>query len=215
MHSTHGSRGGRPAHEYVDGMVAEDVQQGIAEYLESLTKRTSPAKAVADREAIKAIKDQIKSASDPIARLNLARELREASQPRSVEPSPHPGLAVFVEHGKAWADENGYAMADLQRYAKVPADVLREAGFTVPRPSERQKPSPRTRAPRLDAAADVLPVAKKLGDTFKVADLAREIERDVTTTRNYVNRLVADGLLVVMGEDSSGTGRPAKIYQVK
>ena len=194
-------------------MVAEDVEHGIVEYLESLTRRTTPAKARADRDAIKAIKDQIRSASDPIARLNLARELREASQPRSAEPAPHPGLAVFVEHGKAWAEENGYAVADLQRYAKVPADVLREAGFSVPRMSERQ--GSRGRASRLDAVADVLPVAKKLGATFKLADLAREIERDVATTRNYVNRLVADGLLVIMGEDASGTGRPAKIYQVK
>lgn len=196
-----------------DGMTAKDIETGIAAYLESLTKKVGAARATVDREAVKAIKDRIKAATDPIARLDLARELREASAPKQQEPAEHPGLRTFVDHAKAWAEEKGYTAGDLQRYAKVPADVLREAGFAVPRITERA--IARTRAPRLDPLADVLPVAKRLGDTFKLTDLAAKIERDIATTRNYVNRLVADGLVTVVGEDASRQGRPAKVYQAR
>jgi hypothetical protein len=193
-------------------MTSDAVAQEIATYLESLTKKTPKRERVGvDRAVVSFLKDQIKSATDPIARLEAAKELRAASEPKAVEPAPHPGLAVFVANGKAWADENDYTAEDLRRYAKVPADVLREAGFAVPRQSERQ--GSRTRAPRLDAFTNVLPIAAKL-DEFKLSDLAAKLERDRATTRNYVNQLVKAGKLAIVGEDGSGTGRPAKVYKV-
>jgi hypothetical protein len=189
------------------------VEDAIRGYLESLTSKGSGARSVIDREAVRALRDQIKAATDPIARLNLARELRDASTPKSVEPAPHPGLDVFVANAQAWAAEHGYTAGDLQRYAKVPADVLREAGFHVPAQARRVASSVRTRAARLDPLGDVLPVIKGLGAPFKLSDLADKLDRDVATTRNYVRRLVGDGLVAEAGEDATGPGRPAKLYK--
>ena len=57
-------------------------------------------------------------------------------------------------------------------------------------------------------------VEAKLPDgEFKLAELASAIDREVTTTRNYLSRLVADGKVHVTGEDASGRGKPAKIYR--
>jgi hypothetical protein len=189
------------------------VEDAIRGYLESLTSKASTARSVVDREAVQALRDQLKQATDPIARLDLARELRAASTPKAVEPKPHPGLEVFVANARAWAEEHGYTAGDLQRYAKVPADVLREAGFHVPAQVRRASSVVRTRAARLDPRADVLPAVKALGGTFKLSDLAQRIDRDVATTRNYLRRLVADGLVTEAGEDASGQGRPAKLYK--
>jgi hypothetical protein len=194
--------------------LAKPVEQGIREYLESLTApRPRGRRSLVDKDAVKAIKDQMKGTSDPIARLNLARELREASRPKREEPAPHPGMQVFVEHGKAWADDNGYTAEDLQRYAKVPAEVLRAAGFVVPRLNERRGTS--VRAPRLDAETEVLPVARKLGDSWRLTDLAEALDRDVATTRNYVKKLIASGLVEPAGVDAGGRGRAATLYKVR
>ena len=192
--------------------MSNDVEHEIKTYLESLTAPRTGRRASVDREAVKAIKDELKGATDPIARLNLARDLREASKPRPAGPADHPGMHAFIEHGKRWAEENGYTANDLQRYAKVPAEVLRSAGFDIPRLNERRGTS--VRAPRMDAEVDVLPVARKLGE-FRLTQLAAALDRDVATARNYVNKLVASGLLEPAGVDASGRGKPATIYRVR
>lgn len=195
-------------------MAASTTAEAIAEYLESLTKRATRSGTRIDREAVKAVKDQLKKASDPITRLNLARELREASQPKQVEPAPHPGLQVFITNARAWAEENGYTAADLQRYAKVPVDVLRAAGFVVPHLAERPTSGTRRRAERLRPDEDVLPVIKQLGDTWRLSELAAKLDRDVATTRNYVNKLVEWGKIEAAGVDASGQGRAATLYRL-
>lgn len=196
-------------------MAATTTAEAIAEYLESLTKRAPRSGGPIDREAVKAVKDQLKKAADPIARLNLARELREASLPKQVEPAPHPGLQVFIAEGKAWADENRYTAADLQRYAKVPVDVLRAAGFVVPHQAERQSSGTRRRAERLRPEEDVLPVIAQLGDTWRLSELAAKLDRDVATTRNYVSKLVERGKIEAAGVDASGQGRAATLYRLR
>ncbi len=191
--------------------VGKSIEDDIKQYLDSLTKALPVGRRAVDREAVRALRDRLKQATDPIVRLELAKELRAASEPKQVEPAEHPKLKGFLADGKAWAAEHGYTAGDLQRYAKVPVDVLRAAGFVVPSGADRR--GGRRRAPRIDIA-DVLVLAKKLKSPWKLADLAAQVERDAATTRNYVNKLVADGLVKVVGEDASGTGRPAKLYEL-
>lgn len=48
------------------------------------------------------------------------------------------------------------------------------------------------------------------------ADLASALDRDQTTARNYVNKLVQEGIVTILGDDPNhdGRGRAAKIYAV-
>lgn len=60
-------------------------------------------------------------------------------------------------------------------------------------------------------------MAKKLGSGWKLADLAAALERDATTVRNYVTKLVEEGIVTVIGDDPKhdGRGRAPKIYAAK
>ena len=193
----------------VPHMATKSVEDGIRAYLDSLGK---PNKPVVDREAVKALKDQIKSESDPIAKLRLHAQLEQEQQGKLED---HEGdKAVFVAEAKSWADTEGIPVSAFQAL-KVPDDVLREAGFEVtasPRPSSTLG-SGSGRAPRIPLD-DVKAAAARLGDSWRLSDLAEALDRDVATVRNYVNKLVDDGSVRVVGDDPGhdGRGRAPKLY---
>jgi len=194
-------------------MPTKTAEQTVRDYLEHLGKKVSAPKPTVNREAVKAVRDRIKAARDPIQKLLLHRELEEAQKP-VVPPAAAPDDSLeadFVAKAKEYADDKDIS-ASAFLALKVPQDVLRRAGFTLPKGVQRQ--AGRLRAPRIDID-DVVTSAKGLGSQWTLKDLAAKLERDVTTTRNYVNKLIEQGIIIVGGKEPSKRGKPANIYTFK
>jgi hypothetical protein len=194
----------------VIAMATTKIEDGIRSYLDSLGTSNRP---VVDREAVKALRGQIKDSSDPIEKLRLLAALEEEQAGRV--PDSEGDKAVFVAEAKGWAESENIPVSAFQAL-KVPDDVLREAGFTVTASATRSTGSRSLggpRAPRIPFE-DVEAAAKKLGSGWKLADLAAALDREPATVRNYVNKLVEEGLVSVIGDDAEhdGRGRAAKIY---
>ncbi|HYI60899.1 MAG TPA: hypothetical protein VEW93_03735 [Acidimicrobiales bacterium] len=160
----------------------------------------------------------MRAEADSLNKLKLLAEL-EREEPGRV-PDFSGERVVFVAEAKGWADSEGVPATAFQALG-VPDDVLKEAGFELPaggRASSgagRTRRSSGTRAPRLPLE-DVLAVAQALPADWKLADLAEKLERDITTTRNYVRKLTDEGSVVEVGDDPEhdGRGRAAKVYRI-
>lgn len=196
-------------------MATKKIEDGIRAYLDSVGVSHKP---VVDREAVKALKAQIKDETDAIAKLRLLAALEDEQAGRV--PDTEGDKAVFVAEAKVWAEAEGIPVSAFQAL-KVPDDVLKEAGFDVTESAQASTSSGRSsggssRAPRVPFE-DVTAAAKKLGSGWKLSDLAEALDRDTTTVRNYANKLVDEGIITVVGDDPKhdGRGRAAKIYAVK
>lgn len=193
-------------------MATKKIEDGIRAYLDSLGKSDKP---VVDREAVKALKAQIKAEADPIEKLRLLAALEEEQAGRV--PDTSGDKAVFVSQAKKWADSEGIPASAFQALG-VPDDVLKEAGFSVSAASSAsaRQTSSGARAPRVPFD-QVIAAAKKLGSGWKLSDLASALKRDTPTARNYVNRLISEGHVTVIGDDPKhdGRGRAPKIYATK
>lgn len=194
-------------------MATKKIEDGIRTYLDSLGASRKP---VVDREAVKSLKAEIKAQTDPIAKLRLLAALEEEQAGRV--PDLEGDKAVFVAEAKAWAEAEGIPVSAFQTLG-VPDEVLLEAGFDPSPAGPKTTATSRTaggRAPRIPIE-DVRAVAKKLGSGWKLADLASTLGRDTATARNYVNKLIDEGLLVDLGEDPKhdGRGRAPKVYGLK
>ena len=190
-------------------MVTANVEDSIRSYLASLAAKPATSKPVVDREAVKALTAQIKAESDPVRQLRLYAAREEVRKGAVPEPEDTSDLeAVFVAEAKAWADSERIGV-DAFLAMKVPGRVLREAGFTLTGSSAPSASS--SRAPRVPIH-EVQRAIDELGSRWKISELAQRLERDVATVRNYVKTLVKDGQLKEVGEDASGQGRPAKLY---
>lgn len=192
-------------------MTTKKAVDGIRAYLEGLGATDKP---MVDKEAIKAVKAQIRSESDPINKLKLITQL-EAEEQGHV-PDRSGDEAVFIAEAKAYADSEGISGTAFQALG-VPDDVLKHAGFDVSPPSapttRGTRRSSGSRAPRV-AIEEVQAAAKKLGSGWKLNDLADAIERDPATTRNYLKKLIDAGGVTELGDDPShdGRGRAPKLY---
>jgi hypothetical protein len=192
-------------------MTAKKIEDGIRAYLKSMVATSKPA---VDREAIKALKVQIKETADPIEKLRLLAALEEEQAGRVVDYSGE--KAVFVADAKAWAETEGIPVSAFQTL-RVPDEVLLEAGFTLPTalPVSAAQNGSAGRAPRIPLE-EVEATASKLGPSWKLNDLAAALDRDAATVRNYVNKLIDDGAVKMVGDDPKhdGRGRAAKLYAV-
>jgi len=191
-------------------MAAKKIEDGIRSYLDSLSVSE---KSVVDREAVKSLRVAIRAEADPIKKLRLLAALEEEQAGKM--PDVGGDKAVFVAEAKAWAEAESIPVSAFQAL-KVPDDVLKEAGFTIsdsPTRSRRSSGPAGTRAPRIPLE-DVEAAAKKLSSGWKLGDLAAALNRDPTTVRNYVNKLISDSVITVVGDDPKhdGRGRAAKLY---
>jgi hypothetical protein len=179
-----------------------------------LSAKPVARKPVVDREAVKALTAQIKAEADPVNRLRLYAAREEARKGSVPEVADDSALeAAFVEHAKAWADAEGIPV-DAFLAQNVPGEVLRRAGFSISATASASAPSRSTgsrRAPALPIH-EVNRAIDELGPKWKLTELAAKLDRETATVRNYVKKLVDDGTLKVVGEDASGQGRPAKLY---
>jgi hypothetical protein len=190
------------------------VETSIRDYLTSLSAKPAARKPVVDREAVKALTAQIKAEADPVNRLRLYAAREEARKGSVPEPVDDSALeAAFVEHAKAWADAEGIPV-DAFLAQNVPGDVLRRAGFSLA--AAATAPSAGGGGGRRRSSAlpihEVNRAIDELGPKWKLSELAAKLDRETATVRNYVKKLVDDGTLKVVGEDASGQGRPAKLY---
>lgn len=191
-------------------MATKKIEDGIRTYLASIGVSHKP---VVDREAVKSLKAEIKAEPDPIKKLRLLAALEDEQAGRM--PDTEGDKAVFVAEAKGWAEAEGIPVTAFQAL-KVPDDVLKEAGFaiTASRPGRAQSGGGRAARIPFD---DVKAAAKKLGSGWKLSDLAAALDRDSATVRNYVNKLVVDGVVTVVGDDPKhdGRGRAPKIYATR
>lgn len=198
----------------VYAMAIKKIEDGIRSYLDSLGASQKP---VVDREAVKSLKAEIKAETDSIARLRLIAALEEEQAGRT--PDLDGDKAVFVAEAKTWAEAEGIPVSAFQAL-KVPDEVLVDAGFTLDAPGPRASTGGRSsssgRAPRIPIE-DVRAAVKKLGSGWKLTDLATALSRDTATARNYVNKLIEEGLIVDLGDDPKhdGRGRAPKLYGAK
>ena len=72
-----------------------------------------------------------------------------------------------------------------------------------------------TRAPRVPIE-QVEGAARRLGKRWTLNDLATAIGRELTTTRNYLNRVIEAGTVTALGDDPDhdGRGRAPKLYAI-
>jgi cytidylate kinase len=201
-----------PEVDRVVEMATKKIEDGIRAYLESLGK---PAKPIVDKEAVKALKSEIRGTSDPIEKLRLLTALEDAEA--GVIPDTSGDQAVFVAEAKAWAEAEGVSATAFQGLG-VPDEILAEAGFEIS-PAARStsnRSSGSGRAPRIPIE-DVKAAVRKLGSGWKLSDLAAALDRDSATVRNYVNKLVKEGDITIVGDDPKhdGRGRAPKLYAAK
>lgn len=196
-------------------MASKKIEDGIRSYLDSLRQSDRP---VVDREAVKALNSQIRGETDNLNKLRLYAELEAAKAGQM--PDRAGEKAVFVAEAKAWAEAEGVPAGAFQALG-VPDEVLREAGFEVTpgggrraRLSSGSRRSSGTRSPAIPLAT-VAAEAKKLGSGWKLTDLAAVLEREPMTVRNYVAKLIEQGLVSDIGDDPNhdGRGRAAKLYR--
>lgn len=193
-------------------MPPKKTDDAIRSYLNGLGQSDKP---VVDREAVKAIKAQVRSEKDPINKLKLLTELEEQEKGRL--PDRTADEQAFISSAKAWAEQENVSVAAFQA-SGVPDAVLRKAGFTVTSagPAKATRSTSGSRAPRVPIE-QVEGAARRLGKRWTLNDLAAEVDRGITTTRNYLNRLIADGTVTELGDDPDhdGRGRAPKLYALK
>lgn len=162
-----------------------------------------------DEAAIAKAEAAVEKAKDPIERLK-AMAARDRAQ--SVDGEHY--RQDFIANAKAWAAAEDIPVKVFLD-AGVPAADLAEAGL-APQPASRRRAASsngggRGRAPRL--SLDEVTAALPAGE-FKLTDLAEAIGREVGTTRNYLNKLIEQGAVGVVGDDPNhdGRGKAAKVY---
>ena len=178
----------------------------IARYLRALHDPLSAR----DENAVAALEEQLRAAEDPLERLKLRAALRQAEQPH-----PGPLEEAFVAEAKAWGEEHGVGPQPFLDEG-VPADVLRRAGFSVPRTDgSRGRGRRRTTAlrPRIsgDAVREAIPKRRQ----FSLKDIQDASGASSATVRNVVLSAVATGDVLELGPDPkhTGRGRPRTLYK--
>jgi hypothetical protein len=165
---------------------------------------TNPA-ALKDEQRLSELDAAIESATDPLEELKLLAE-----QLRLAEVRPADYEQGFVEHAKAWAEENDVP-ADVFKAQGVSADVLQRAGLIAS--SSPAKKGTRTRVSRDDVVACI----RSFGEPFKLSQVEDATGASMATIRKVVSDLESQGTVTNQGEDThhAGRGRPATIYTVK
>lgn len=164
-----------------------------------------------DEGAIAKAQAAVDRAKDPITRVKAITALERAE---AVDVEVY--RQAFITNVKAWMESDDVTVSAL-RQVGVPDEDLVEAGVLAPQPSRRRgrgravAAPVRTRAPRLalEEVARHLPRGE-----FRLVELAEAIEREPATTRNYLNKLVDEGIVAEVGDDPnhSGKGKAPKLY---
>ena len=186
-------------------MPTHDAEGAVRRYLLFLQDPAS----LRDDDAIAKAQAAADEATDPIDRLKAYAALDRA---KAVDGSVL--RLAFLAHAKEWADAEGIPAAAFREMGVPSADLVAAGlspGGRLPRADRDPNRPIRGRAPRLslDEVAAKLPSVE-----FRLTDLAAAIGREPATSRNYLNQLVANGVVAVVGDDPNhhGKGKPPKLY---
>jgi hypothetical protein len=162
-----------------------------------------------DDAAIVKAQSAVDRAKDPIAKVKALTALERA---QAVDPEIY--RYGFITNVKAWIESSDVSVSALLQIG-VPEEDLVEAGVLsaepVRRRSGRKAAATRSRAARLALEEVAAHVPKK---EFRLAELAASIDREPATTRNYLNKLIEQGIVAEVGDDPnhSGKGKAPKLY---
>lgn len=185
---------------------APSPEDHVRRYLQFLTDPES----LRDEAAIKRAYGEVAQATDPISKVRALSALERAE---AIDGEVY--RVEFVAHAAGWVESADVSVSALANFG-VPEEDLVEAGLvTAARVRQKAKaPVKGRRSPRMDPA-DVAARMRK-GEEYLLADIAALINREPPTTRNYVNRLLAEGVVEDLGDDPNhdGKGKPAHVYRL-
>jgi hypothetical protein len=185
-------------------LTAEDHVRLYLQYLED-------PDSLRDEATITKAEAAVDRAKDPIAKVKAITALERA---QAVDPEVY--RHAFVTNVKEWLEATDVTASALIQVG-VPEEDLVEAGVLTAEPVRRAgrraatAKATRSRAARLtlDEVAGHLPKKE-----FRLAELAAAIGREPAPTRNYLNKLIDQGILAEVGDDPnhSGKGKAPKLY---
>lgn len=159
-----------------------------------------------DLDAVERLERSLDAEGDPIAKLRILSELRQAKQ------ADHDALhQQFCLYAKDWADANGIPVDSFLELG-VDADTLRAAGFKL-----ADSPSPRARKDSRDHKSGSHPVpvanvkdivARKRG-VFTLAHIAEASGASPMTVRKAINELITSGDVERLGP-TPGWSQPGR-----
>jgi hypothetical protein len=167
--------------------------------------------ALRDESAIAEHSKAVANATDPIDKLKALAALASAS---TIDEAPL--RDGFVTHAKAWAEAQSVPPGAF-RELKVPDDVLRAAGFTVPSSGGRQgraASAVRQRAKAVPVEEIKAHVLAQKG-TFLLADVINGAGGSQATVRKALDELIDAGKVQKLGPvpDYKGRGRAPLQYK--
>ena len=153
----------------------------------------------------------VADATDPIDKLKALAALEQVS---TIDEAPL--REGFVTHARAWAEAQGVPLSAFQQL-KVPDDVLREAGFSLPvsgRRGRRGTGEGRQRAKAVPVEEIKAHVLAQKG-MFILTDVMNSVGGSQATVRKAVDELIDDGDVERLGPvpDYSGRGRAPIQYK--
>lgn len=185
-------------------MAKKEQDEAVRNYLLALRD----PQALVDEERIGELKRQLEESKDELERLRLRQQLLDAERP-AVEQYEE----AFVNHAKAWADQHGISAKAFMAEG-APEDVLRRAGFSIPRASGRRgaraaRTTKRTRVSAEDVRA-ALPKGK-----FTNKQVQEATGASPAVVRRVVLEEVEKGNVRDLGTDPDhqGPGRAPRLYE--
>jgi hypothetical protein len=186
-------------------MASAAAEEAVRTYLTALKDPT----ALRNDDQIAKLERDLQQSNDQVKRVIIRQRLIEAQTP-SVEQYE----AAFVEHAKAWAEQEGVT-ADAFTSEGVPPAVLRRAGFQVRAGRGRSRPSGRrSGARRSRVTADQVRKAIPRG-SFTIKQLEERTGASTAVVRKVVHEEVEAGRVKEVGRDAdhSGPGRAPVVYR--
>jgi hypothetical protein len=159
-----------------------------------------------DEKEIQRKTKAVLDASDPVEKLKALAELE-----RVANIDEEPLRKAFVENAKDWAEEQSIPLTAFKEL-KVPEDVLREAGFSVPVGRGRGRGGAATGERQRAKAVPIEDIKTWiLGQkgTFVLTDVMSNAGGSPATVRKAVDELIEAGSVEKLGPvpEYSGRGR--------
>lgn len=187
-------------------MASAAAEDAVRNYLLVLKDPSS----LRDEERVSELERQLGSTTDPVERVMLQQQLREAQRPET-----HHYEEAFVTHGKAWADAHGISVAAFLAEG-VPTAVLRRAGFSVTgaRGGRRSDRGGRKATGRSRVSAEQVRAALPTG-SFTAKDVQEATGASPAVVRRVIQEETEGGNVVAAGPDPDhqGPGRAPVVYK--
>jgi hypothetical protein len=167
--------------------------------------------ALRDEAEIAKHSQAVADATDPIDKLKAIAALEQAS---TIDETPL--REGFVTHAKAWAEAQGVPPSAFQDL-KVPDEILRDAGFSLPQSGRRGRRAGsevRQRAKAVPVEEIKAHVLAQKG-TFILTDVMNSVGGSQATVRKAIDELIEAGQAEKLGPvpDYDGRGRAPVQYK--